>query len=63
MPVRLTGEVTLLNSEVIPLEPGKCGAPELQRFTFQCPGLYSLQCKGQRDRMDDGTRMERICRP
>ena len=34
-PVRLTGEVALLSSETIELEPGKCGAPEIQRFTFQ----------------------------
>lgn len=34
-PVRLTGEVALLSSEVIPMEAGICGAPEIQRFTFQ----------------------------
>lgn len=34
-PVRLTGEVALLSSEVIPMDPEKCGAPEIQRFTFQ----------------------------
>lgn len=44
-PVRLAGEVALLSSEVILLEPGKCGAPELQRFTFQClrPGKAEIQ--------------------
>ena len=44
-PVRLTGEVALLGSEVIQLEPGKCGAPEVQRFTFQClrPGKAEIQ--------------------
>ena len=44
-PVRLTGEVALLSSETIELEPGKCGAPEIQRFTFQClrPGKAEIQ--------------------
>lgn len=44
-PVRLTGEVALLSSETIELEPGKGGAPEIQRFTFQClrPGKAEIQ--------------------
>lgn len=44
-PVRLTGEVAILDSEIIQLEPGKCGAPEIQRFTFQClrPGKAEIQ--------------------
>jgi len=44
-PVRLTGEVALLSNETIELEPGKCGAPEIQRFTFQClrPGKAEIQ--------------------
>lgn len=44
-PVRLTGEVALLSSELIPVEPGKCGAPEIQRFTFQFlrPGEAEIQ--------------------
>lgn len=43
--VRLTGEVALLDSEVIPLEPEKCGTPEIQSFTFQClrPGKAEIQ--------------------
>lgn len=44
-PVRLTGEVAILDSEIIQLEPDKCGAPEIQRFTFQClrPGKAEIQ--------------------
>lgn len=44
-PVRLTGEVALLSSEVIPMEPEKCGTPEIQRFTFQFlrPGTAEIQ--------------------
>lgn len=44
-PVRLVGEVALLGSEVIPMDPGKAGGPELQRFTFQFlrPGTAEIQ--------------------
>lgn len=44
-PVRLTGEVALLSSEVIPMETGVCGGPEIQRFTFQFlrPGEATIQ--------------------
>lgn len=44
-PVRLTGEVALLNSEIVPIETGKCGAPEIHRFTFQFlrPGKAEIQ--------------------
>lgn len=44
-PVRLTGEVALLDSEVVPTETEKCGAPEIQRFTFQFlrPGNAEIQ--------------------
>ena len=44
-PVRLTGEVALLNSEVVKVETEKCGAPEIQRFTFQFlrPGTAEIQ--------------------
>lgn len=44
-PVRLVGEVALLNSEVIPMDPNKEGGPELQRFTFQFlrPGTAEIQ--------------------
>lgn len=44
-PVRLTGEVALLSSDIVPMETGKCGAPEIQRFTFQClrPGKAEIQ--------------------
>lgn len=44
-PVRLTGEVALVGSEVISMEPDKYGAPEIQRFTFQClrPGKAEIQ--------------------
>lgn len=33
-PVRLTGEVALLNSEVVQIETEQCGGAEIQRFTF-----------------------------
>lgn len=44
-PVRLTGDVALLNSEIVPIETGKSGAPEVQRFTFQFlrPGMAEIQ--------------------
>lgn len=44
-PVRLTGEVALLSSEVVQIETEKCGAPEIQRFTFQFlrPGTAEIQ--------------------
>ncbi len=44
-PVKLTGEVALLNSEVIQPETVNCGAPEIQRFTFQFlrPGTAEIQ--------------------
>lgn len=44
-PVRLAGEVALLDSEILPIEAGKCGAPEVQRFTFQFlrPGTAEIQ--------------------
>ena len=44
-PVRLTGEVALLSSEVIPMETGVCGGPKIQRFTFQFlrPGEATIQ--------------------
>ena len=44
-PVRLTGEVAILGSEVLPMEPDKCGGAEIQRFTFQClrPGKAEIQ--------------------
>lgn len=43
--VRLVGEVALLGSETVMLEPGKAGGPELQRFTFQFlrPGQAEIQ--------------------
>lgn len=34
-PVRLTGEVALLNSEVVKVETEKCGAPEIQFARFR----------------------------
>lgn len=44
-PVRLAGEVALLSSEVIPMDPDKEGGPELHRFTFQFlrPGTAEIQ--------------------
>lgn len=44
-PVRLTGEVALLDSEILPIETGKYGATEVQRFTFQFlrPGKAEIQ--------------------
>lgn len=44
-PVRLTGEVALLSSEVIPMETGVCGGPQIQCFTFQFlrPGEATIQ--------------------
>lgn len=44
-PVRLVGEVALLGSEVIPMDAGKVGGPEIQRFTFQFlrPGTAEIQ--------------------
>lgn len=44
-PVRLTGEVALLSSEVIPMDAGVCGGPKIQRFTFQFlrPGEAAIQ--------------------
>lgn len=44
-PVRLTGEVALLASEVTSVDPEKCGAPEVQRFIFQFlrPGTAEIQ--------------------
>lgn len=44
-PVRLTGEVALLSNEVIPVDAGKVGGPEIQRFTFQFlrPGSAEIQ--------------------
>ncbi len=43
--VHLTGGVALLNSEVVPMESGKSGAPQIQRFTFQAlrPGKAEIQ--------------------
>lgn len=44
-PVRLAGEVALLDSEILPIETGKYGTPEVQRFTFQFlrPGTAEIQ--------------------
>lgn len=44
-PVRLTGEVALLNSEVVQIETEQCGGAEIQRFTFQFlrPGTAEIQ--------------------